>query len=108
MRTAYSASKWAVRGITRTVALEAGPQGINVNVVCPGIVETPRLEKLCEEKALVRGWTREEVYEEYVQDMALRRVTTPQDVANAVLFLASEDSRNMTGQEITVDGGWDV
>ena len=107
-RTAYSASKWAVRGITRTVALEAGPQGINVNVVCPGIVETPRLEKLCEEKARVRGWTREEAYEEYVQDMALGRVTTPQDVANAVLFLASEASRNMTGQEITVDGGWDV
>lgn len=108
LRTAYSASKWAVRGITRTVALEAGPHGINVNVVCPGIVETPRMEKLCEEKARVRGWTREEVYEEYVRDMALGRVSAPQDVANAVLFLASEDSRNMTGQEIAVDGGWDV
>jgi 3-oxoacyl-[acyl-carrier protein] reductase len=108
MRTSYSASKWAVRGITRTVALEVGKFNINVNVVCPGIVETPRMEKLCEEKARVRGWTYEQVYEEYVQDMALKRVTTPQDVANAVLFMCSEESRNITGQELAVDGGWDV
>ena len=107
-RAAYSSSKWAVRGLTRTVALDVGEYGINVNVVCPGIVETPRLELLCREKARVRGWTYEQVYDEYVEDMALRRVTVPQDVANAVLFLASEDGRNMTGQEITVDGGWDV
>ena len=108
MRTSYSASKWAVRGITRTVALELGPHNINVNAVCPGIVETPRMRKLCEGKAEVRGWTVEEVYDEYVQEMALKRVTTPQDIANAVLFLASEDARQITGQELTVDGGWDV
>ncbi|MBM3732689.1 MAG: SDR family oxidoreductase [Acidimicrobiia bacterium] len=108
MRTSYSASKWAVRGITRTVALEVGKHNINVNAVCPGIVETPRMEKLCQEKARVRGWTYEQVYEEYVQDMALKRVTTPQDVANAVLFMCSEESRNITGQELAVDGGWDV
>lgn len=107
-RTAYSASKWAVRGVTRTVALDAGEFGVNVNVVCPGIVQTPRMEKLCHEKARVRGWSYEEVYQEYVDEMALRRVTTPQDVADAVLFLASDESRNVTGQELTVDGGWDV
>lgn len=108
MRTSYSASKWAVRGITRTVALELGPHNINVNAVCPGIVETPRMMKLCEGKAKVRGWTVEQVYEEYVQDMALKRVTLGQDIANAVLFLASEDARQITGQHIAVDGGWDV
>ena len=108
MRTSYSASKWAVRGITRTVALELGKHNINVNVVCPGIVETPRMSKLCEAKAKVRGWTVEQVYDEYVQEMALKRVTTPQDVANAVLFMASDDARNITGQELAVDGGWDV
>ena len=108
MRTAYSASKWAVRGITRTVALEVGKYNVNVNAVCPGIVETPRMQKLCEEKARVRGWTIDEVYDEYVQEMCLKRVTTCQDVANAVLFMASEDSRQITGQAITVDGGWDV
>ena len=108
MRTAYSASKWAVRGITRTVALEVGKYNVNVNAVCPGIVETPRMQKLCEEKARVRGWTIDQVYDEYVQEMCLKRVTTPDDVANAVLFMASEDSRQITGQAITVDGGWDV
>jgi 3-oxoacyl-[acyl-carrier protein] reductase len=104
----YGASKWAVRGITRTVALELGKYNINVNAVCPGIVETPRMSKLCEAKAKVRGWTVEQVYDEYVQEMALKRVTTPQDVANAVLFMASDDARNITGQELAVDGGWDV
>ena len=108
MRTAYSASKWAVRGITRTVALELGKYNINVNAVCPGIVDGPRMTKLCEEKANVRGWTAGEVYDEYVQDMALKRVTTAQDIANAVLFMASDDSRQITGQHIAVDGGWDV
>ena len=108
MRTAYSASKWAVRGITRTVALEVGRYNINVNAVCPGIVDGPRMRKLCEEKARVRGWTADEVYEEYVEDMALRRVTQAQDVANAVLFMASDESRQITGQHIAVDGGWDV
>ncbi len=107
-RAAYSSSKWGVRGLTRTVALDAGEFGINVNVVCPGIVHTPRMDKLCEEKARVRGWTFDQVYQEYVDEMALKRVTEPQDIADAVLFLASDDSRNMTGQEITVDGGWDV
>lgn len=107
-RAAYSSSKWGVRGLTRTVALDAGEYGINVNVVCPGIVHTPRMDKLCEEKARVRGWTFDQVYQEYVDEMALKRVTEPQDIADAVLFLASDDSRNMTGQEITVDGGWDI
>ena len=102
------ASKWAVRGITRTVALELGKYNINVNAVCPGIVETPRMQKLCAEKAKVRGWTVKEVYDEYVEDMALKRVTTPQDVADAVLFMASDDSRQITGQHLAVDGGWDV
>jgi 3-oxoacyl-[acyl-carrier protein] reductase len=107
-RTAYSSSKWGVRGLTRTVALEVGEFNVNCNVVCPGIVHTPRMDKLCHEKARVRGWTYEQVYAEYVSEMALKRVTEPQDIANAVLFLASEDARNITGQELAVDGGWDV
>lgn len=107
-RAAYSASKWAVRGVTRTVALDVGEFNVNVNAVCPGIVHTPRMDKLCEEKARKRGWTMEQVYQEYVDDMALKRVTEPQDVANAVLFLASDESRQLTGHEIVVDGGWDV
>jgi 3-oxoacyl-[acyl-carrier protein] reductase len=107
-RTAYSASKWAVRGVTRTVALDVGEYNINVNVVCPGIVDGPRMNKLCEEKAKKRNWPVEQVYQEYVDDMALKRVTQAQDVANAALFLVTDESRQLTGHEIAVDGGWDV
>jgi NAD(P)-dependent dehydrogenase (short-subunit alcohol dehydrogenase family) len=108
LRAAYSSSKWAIRGFTRTVALEVGPHGINVNCVAPGIVEGNRMDRLCHEKARKRSWTPERVYEEYVQEMALRRVTTAEDVAHAVCFLCTDESRNMTGQCLTVDGGWDV
>jgi NAD(P)-dependent dehydrogenase (short-subunit alcohol dehydrogenase family) len=107
-RAAYSASKWALRGFTRTVALEAGPYNVNVNALHPGIVAGDRMDRLCREKARKRNWTPERVRQEYVDEMALRRVTTAQDIADAVLFLVSDDSRNMTGQSVTVDGGWDV
>ena len=107
-RAAYSSSKWALRGFTRTVALEVGPHNINVNALHPGIVAGDRMDKLCREKAKKRGWTPEQVHQEYVNEMALRRVTTSQDIANAVLFLVSDESKNMTGQSMAVDGGWDV
>jgi len=107
-RAAYSSSKWALRGLTRTIALEAGPHNVNVNALHPGIVAGDRMDRLCREKARKRGWTPEQVYQEYVDEMALRRVTVARDIANAVVFLASDDSANMTGQSVTVDGGWDV
>src|SRR5213594_3177119 len=107
-RAAYSSSKWALRGFTRTVALEAGPYNVNVNALHPGIVGGDRMDKLCREKARRRGWTPEQVYQEYVDEMALKRVTIAQDIANAVLFLVSDEASNMTGQSVTVDGGWDV
>jgi len=107
-RAAYSSSKWALRGLTRTIALEAGPHNVNVNALHPGIVAGDRMDRLCREKARKRGWTPEQVYQEYVDEMALRRVTVGRDIANAVVFLASDDSANMTGQSVTVDGGWDV
>ena len=107
-RAAYSSSKWALRGLTRTVALEVGPYNINVNALHPGIVAGDRMDRLCRDKARKRGWTPEQVHEEYVQEMALRRVTTASNIADAVVFLVSDASQNMTGQSVTVDGGWDV
>jgi NAD(P)-dependent dehydrogenase (short-subunit alcohol dehydrogenase family) len=107
-RAAYSSSKWALRGLTRTVALEVGPYNINVNALHPGIVAGDRMDRLCRDKARKRGWTPEQVHEEYVQEMALRRVTTASNIADAVVFLVSDASQNMTGQSMTVDGGWDV
>jgi 3-oxoacyl-[acyl-carrier protein] reductase len=108
LRAAYSSSKWAVRGFTRTVALEVGPYNVNVNAVHPGIVSGDRMDRLCREKARQRGWTPEQVHAEYVHEMALRRVTSPEDVAETVCFLVSDAARQITGQSVTVDGGWDV
>ncbi len=107
-RAAYSSSKWAVRGLTRTLALEVGPYNVNVNVLVPGVVEGDRMTTIIREKALKQGRTPDEVYEDYVREMALRRFSTAEDIAAAAVFLASDESRQITGQEIVVDGGWDV
>jgi 3-oxoacyl-[acyl-carrier protein] reductase len=107
-RAAYSSSKWAVRGLTRTLALEVGPHGVNVNAICPGVVEGDRMTTIINQKARVRGWTAPQVLDEYIGEMALRRFTRDEDVANAAVFLASEESRQITGHELIVDGGWDV
>lgn len=107
-RAAYSASKWAVRGLTRTLALEAGPYNVNVNAICPGVVEGERMRTIIGEKARVRDTTPEAVFDEYVREMALRRFSDESDVAHTVVFLASDESRQITGHDLVVDGGWDV
>jgi 3-oxoacyl-[acyl-carrier protein] reductase len=106
MRMAYSASKWGLRGITKSFALELGPHNVNVNCVCPGMVEGPRFERVCTEVAKRHGITLEEARARHAKDYALRRVSADRDVANAVLFLASDVSRQVTGQDLAVDGGW--
>jgi len=106
LRMAYSASKWGLRGITKAFALELGPYGINVNNVCPGMVDGPRFRKVCEEMAKRLGISIEEAMRKHAEEYALKRVSTDQDVANAVLFYASDASRQITGQDIAVDGGW--
>ena len=105
-RMAYSASKWGLRGITKSTALEVGVHNINVNCVCPGMVDGPRFERVCAERAKADGIAPEEARARYAAEYALRRVSTDVDVANAVLFLASERARNITGQDLAVDGGW--
>lgn len=106
-RMAYSASKWGLRGITKSFALEAGPHNINVNCVAPGMVDGPRFrEKVCANMARALGITLEQAMERHAADYALRRVTVDADVANACLFLASNVSRQITGVDLPVDGGW--
>ena len=99
-------SKWAVEGLVRVLALEAGPFNINVNAVCPGYVEGPRSHAGMASRAAARGIDAARVRDELEQAAALRRLSTAEDVANAVLFLASERARNITGRDLVVDGGW--
>jgi 3-oxoacyl-[acyl-carrier protein] reductase len=106
-RMAYSASKWGLRGITKSFALEVGIHNINVNCVAPGMVDGPRFrDKVCADMARKLGITPAEAAERHAADYALKRVSTDADVANACLFLASDVSRQITGIDLPVDGGW--
>ena len=106
-RLAYSASKWGLRGITKSFALEVGPHNINVNCVAPGMVDGPRFrDKVCADLARKQGISLEEAMTRHAADYALKRVSTDADVANACLFLASDVSRQITGVDLPVDGGW--
>src|SRR5262249_21306358 len=90
-RSAYSASKFAVRGMTRVAALELGPQGIRVNSGFPGAIATP----------MMGVGARADVFSR----QPIPRVGTPEEVAALVLFLASDESSYCTGSEFVVDGG---
>jgi NAD(P)-dependent dehydrogenase (short-subunit alcohol dehydrogenase family) len=106
-RMAYSASKWGLRGITKSFALEAGSYNINVNCVAPGMVDGPRFrDKVCADLARRHGITVDQAVERHAADYALKRVSTDADVAHACLFLASDVSRQITGVDLPVDGGW--
>jgi 3-oxoacyl-[acyl-carrier protein] reductase len=106
MRMAYSASKWGLRGITKSFALEAGPHNINVNCVAPGAVDGERFRtKVAPEAARRMGVPVEEAAVRLASGYALKRLSTDEDVANACLFLASDVSRQLTGVDLPVDGG---
>jgi 3-oxoacyl-[acyl-carrier protein] reductase len=106
-RMAYSASKWGLRGITKSFALEVGEHNINVNCVAPGMVDGPRFrEKVCPTMAKRLGISVEEAAQRHASDYALKRISTDDDIANACLFLASDVSRQITGVDLPVDGGW--
>ncbi len=106
-RMAYSAAKWGLRGMTKSMALEAGPFGVNVNLVAPGMVDGERFRaKVVPTLAARLAISEEEAVEGHAGEYALRRITVDQDVANACLFLASPVSRQITGIDLPVDGGW--
>ena len=108
-RMAYSASKWGLRGITKSFAIEVGPYNINVNCVAPGMVDGRRFrDKVLPEMAQRLGITEKEAADRLAAEYALQRISTDQDVANACLFLASDVARQITGVDLPVDGGWAI
>jgi len=101
----YAASKFAVMGFTQSLAREVGAHGIRVNAVCPGFVATGMQDRELEWEGSLRGMTPKQVREEMVSLTPLGRIEEPEDVADVVAFLASDEARFMTGQAVNVTGG---
>lgn len=101
----YSATKWAVRGLTQGAAMEWAKHGVTVNAYGPGIVGTAMWDLIDEKLAAEEGLAKGEAIKKYAGDILMGRVSVPEDVANLVSFLASEDSDYITGQTMLVDGG---
>ncbi|WP_412550668.1 SDR family oxidoreductase [Shimia sp. MIT910701] len=103
-RAPYAAAKWAVIGLTKTLAMELGAFGVRANVICPGAVEGPRMEGVLAREAEAKGMTRDAVYEGYASGTALGSFVEGRDVAEMAVFLCSDKARLVSGQVIAVDG----
>ena len=104
MRSAYSASKWAVEGLTRTWAAELGAAGIRVNCVAPGTVSGDRMDAVIAAEAAATGTTIASVRRGYVEQVSMRTLVEPADIAAMVVFLSSDAARLVNGQVVSVDG----
>jgi NAD(P)-dependent dehydrogenase (short-subunit alcohol dehydrogenase family) len=105
-RSAYAASKAALIGLTRTLAADAGSHGIRVNLVSPGAISGERLDWVIASRAEALGVSAEQVRETLAADSALRRFAAPEEVADAVAFLAGDASSAITGVDLTVAAGF--
>lgn len=104
MRSPYSASKWAVVGFTKSLAIELGETGIRVNAILPGHVETERFRRVVRSKAEATGRSFEDVRARFLAPVSLQRTVAPEDIANMALYLASPFGASITGQAISVCG----
>jgi NAD(P)-dependent dehydrogenase (short-subunit alcohol dehydrogenase family) len=104
MRAPYAASKWALIGLTKTLAMELGPWGIRVNAICPGSVDGDRIERVIQRAAAQRNKEPEEIRDAYQRQTSLRRFISPDEVANMAIFLASDLCGSISGQAMSVDG----
>jgi len=104
-QSAYNTSKHALVGMTRCVALEMAPHGINVNAICPGVVETDMVSQFAGEHAKIMGVDEEVVKSFMLQRIPMGRMLQPEEIADLAAYLASSESAGMTGQSILLDGG---
>jgi NAD(P)-dependent dehydrogenase (short-subunit alcohol dehydrogenase family) len=104
-RTPYAASKLGLVGLVRTLAVELGPHGVRVNLISPGAVEGERIDAVIHEQARANGTSYEEIYDEFMKSIPLRRFVTAGEIADAAVFLASDASGSTTGEDLNVSGG---
>jgi NAD(P)-dependent dehydrogenase (short-subunit alcohol dehydrogenase family) len=104
LRTPYAASKWAVVGLTKSLAKELGPSGVRVNAILPGIVAGPRIQGVIRARAEAAGMPYAEMEDRYKKYAALERMVRAEDVAATVLFLCGPGGHNITGQALSVCG----
>ena len=104
LRSPYAASKWAVIGLTKTLAMELGEFGIRVNAVCPNAVEGPRMDAVIAAEARAKGLSQADVYQSIVKGTSMKTFVTTEDVSNMILFLCSKAGSKITGQALSVDG----
>jgi meso-butanediol dehydrogenase/(S,S)-butanediol dehydrogenase/diacetyl reductase len=102
----YAASKFAVIGLTQSMAKEMAPHGVYVNTVCPGILRTSMWETILDARSAREGLPREQIWDGVMQGIPLRRPQRPDDIAHAVLFMSSDQvAGNITGEALSVNGG---
>lgn len=104
LRSPYAAAKWAIVGLTKTLAMELGEAGVRVNAICPGAVTGPRMDRVIANEAQARGQDQEEVRLSYVKGVSMKTWVTGQDIANTISFLASPAGAKISGQILAVDG----
>ena len=104
LRSPYVAAKWGVIGLTKTWAMELGPEGIRVNAICPGSVGGPRMDGVIEREATARGVSPASVRLGYEQQVSMQSFIEATDIGEMVVFLASPAARFVSGQVISVDG----
>jgi NAD(P)-dependent dehydrogenase (short-subunit alcohol dehydrogenase family) len=104
MRTPYAAAKWAIVGLTKSLAIEFGPHDVRCNCICPGTVRGDRMDRVIAAEAQLRGITPEQVTAEYLSGQSIKRFVEASEIADLALFLASPAARMINGQAIGVDG----
>lgn len=103
-RTPYAAAKWAVIGLTKSIAIEVGPFDVTANAICPGSVRGVRMQQVIDAEADTRGVSADDVEREYTSSQSIARFVDPKEIADLCLFLASPAARMISGQAIAVDG----
>ena len=104
LRTPYAAAKWAVIGLTKSMAIELGDWNIRVNAICPGSVSGERMDRVIAAEASLRSASPDDIRREYTSGQSIKRFTEPKEIADLCLFLSSQAAGMISGQAIAIDG----